>query len=64
MERIHKSVAQTLRYAGYNAKCIFNISEPQPFEVHVKNVSNAELNTILDLIWKMYKDTRINIIAA
>lgn len=59
----HESVAKTLRYCGYSAKCVNNTSEAQPYEVHIKGIEREELNSVTDMIWNMHKDFTINIIS-
>ena len=62
MKAKHQTVAKTLRYAGYKARCIFNALMEQPYEVHVKGISNDECKELQLRFCAMLKDDRINII--
>ena len=62
MKTQHQLAAKTLRYAGYKAKCIFNGLMEQPYEVHVKGISDNECKELQLILCSMIKDDRINII--
>jgi hypothetical protein len=62
MKAQHQLAAKTLRYAGYKAKCIFNGLMEQPYEVHVKGISDNECKELQLILCSMIKDDRINII--
>ena len=61
-QKLHTSVAKTLRYSGFkNAKCRFN-AEMQDFEIQIKGISEDLLKDTLTEIWGLYKRTDINIL--
>lgn len=62
MKAIHQTVAKTLRYSNYNAKCVFNGTMEQPYEVIVKGITRQEANKLQQMFCEMLKDSRINII--
>jgi hypothetical protein len=59
---LHQTVAKTLRYSNYKAKCVFNGLMEQPYEVVVKGISREEANELQQRFCDIFKDSRINII--
>jgi len=57
----HELAAQTLRYAGYNARCVKNDGCAQPYQVNVKGTSDTakELQT---LVCGLLKDDTLNVV--
>ena len=60
----HELGAQTLRYAGYKAKCIKNELCEQPYQVNVAGISSEEAKELQLLICKMLKDDTLNVVEA
>ena len=55
MKAIHQTVAKTLRFSNYNAKCVFNGLMEQPYEVIVKGISREEANQLQQMFCEMLK---------
>jgi hypothetical protein len=62
MKKVHKTIAKTLRYSNYKARCVFNGLMEQPYEIIVKGISRDEANNLQQIFCELYKDSRINII--
>jgi hypothetical protein len=59
----YKSLAKTLRYSGFNAKCV-NSNTFQGIDIIVTGVSDSDIKEIIFMAEKMYNATNWNIINA
>jgi len=63
-QKTHKKVAKILRYSGYKATCImnkdFNFNQ---YEVQIKGISSNELKELYNVVFSMFNNTMINLIA-
>ena len=59
---VHTRVAKTLRNAGYKATCVRN-EEFNDYEVKIKNVKEEEMKELHNIIFKMFNNSMINLIA-
>lgn len=63
-EKSHKTIAKTLRYAGYDAKAFRNDTMSQPWEVRVKGIDSEEQNDLITYCEQLSKNDLINIVLA
>ena len=54
--------AKTLRYSGYNAKCIRIEGGEQPYQVNVSGITSTEAKELQLSICSLLKDSTINIV--
>ena len=59
----HESVAKTIRYAGYSAKCVKNILCAQPYQVNVKCTAE-EAKELQVMMCRLFKNDTINVVEA
>lgn len=60
----HTKVAKTLRNAGYKATCVRNNNfDTNEYEVEIKNISEIELKELYNVVFRMFNNTMINLIA-
>ena len=63
-QKKHKLVAKTLRYSGYNAVCVMNKNfDFNQYEVQIKGIKEAELKELYNVVFGMFNNTMINLIA-
>jgi hypothetical protein len=62
--KTHKKVANILRLSGYKATCImnkdFNFNQ---YEVQIKGISSSELKELYNVVFSMFNNAMINLIA-
>lgn len=62
--KVHTKVAKILRFSGYKATCIFNKDfDFNQYEVQIKNITDNELKELYNIIFGMFNNTMINLIA-
>jgi len=61
--KTHKRVAKTLRYSGYKATCVRNNDfDFNEYEVKIKDISEAELKELYNIVFSLFNNTMINLI--
>jgi hypothetical protein len=62
--KAHFKVAKTLRFSGYKATCIFNKDfNFNQYEVQIKGISENELKELYNVVFGIFNNTMINLIA-
>lgn len=62
--KTHTSVAKTLRNAGYQATCERNKDfDFNEYEVKIKGINENELKDLYNIVFDLYNNTMINLIA-
>jgi len=62
--KAHSKVANFLRNAGYKATCIFNKDfDFNQYEIQIKGISENELKEVYNVVFGIFNNTMINLIA-
>jgi diphthamide synthase subunit DPH2 len=62
--KAHTKVAKILRYAGYKATCVRNENfDFNNYEVQVKGINESELKELYNVVFGIFNNTMINLIA-
>jgi len=62
--KAHSKVSKFLRNAGYKATCIFNKDfDFNQYEVQIKGISENELKELYNVVFGIFNNTMINLIA-
>lgn len=60
----HKQVAKVLRFSGYKATCVRNNEfDFNNYEVQIKGISQNELKELYNVVFGIFNNTMINLIA-
>jgi hypothetical protein len=60
----HSKVARTLRHSGYKATCVRNNKfDANEYEVKIKGISQTELKELYNVVFSLFNNTMINLIA-
>jgi len=60
----HTKVAKVLRTSGYKATCVKNNNfNSNQYEVKIKGIDSNELKELYNIVFEMFNNTMINLIA-
>ena len=62
--KVHTKVAKVLRFSGYKATCVRNASfDFNNYEVEIKGIKENELKELYNIVFAIFNNTMINLIA-
>ena len=62
--KVHTKVAKVLRFSGYKATCVRNANfDFNNYEVEIKGINEIELKELYNIVFGMFNNTMINLIA-
>jgi len=62
--KVHTKVAKVLRFSGYKATCVRNANfDFNNYEVEIKGIKENELKELYNVVFGIFNNTMINLIA-
>ena len=62
--KVHNKVSKVLRFSGYKAICVRNADfDFNEYEVQIKGIKENELKELYNIVFAMFNNTMINLIA-